>query len=97
MPVVPYLIMLGGYGFDQAYRRFAGLRRVLGMIFWTIVGAGLFVYVLKAGGRLHSTRMFDRLLEVHNFSQPATLGIYPGCYMAPYNVLAHGYATMQES
>ncbi len=88
MQIAPYLLLLGGYGFSRLYehKRF---RQVLGMVFWTIIFINVLLYMVKACGRPHSYRMYNRLLETHDVSQPASLGVYTGCYLAPHNILLH--------
>lgn len=90
MPVVPYMIIIGAYMFGKLYN-LKNYRYYLGIIFWLIVFVNISVYVIKLGGRKHTHRMYHRILEVHNSTQKGVVGAYAGCYLAPHNVLLHGY------
>ncbi len=95
MPIVPYLLLLGGYGFSTLYE-FKGWRQFLRVFFWITIWLNAAVYVVKVGGRGHGYRMYNRVAQIHDPIQQGTIGAYAGCYLAPQNILMHGYGSDRE-
>ena len=93
---MPYIILLGGYGFSTVYNN-KRLRYILGLGFVAILVLNVALLLMRLGGKLHTDRMYDRLLEVHESGKNATLGAFTNCYVAPHYTLLHGYLHDTES
>jgi len=89
MHITPYILICGGYGFAILYENYKILRKVLGMIFYLIIFVNMILYVIKVGGRPHTFKAYNRLLEVHDVKQPAKFGLFTDCFFAPHNILLH--------